>query len=151
MWWVGLAAVLIAVGGCSGGDDDDVEGSTTTVELSDVEKLFRDGEPLAVVRGVAAHLESLGEGEGADADAAVCDEAVDALEAEGTPDELASVAAEVPDPEISEAAFEQQAAVSSVLAACRGDAPVTVPEAVSELNETNAAFDELLAEKGVSE
>lgn len=74
---------------------------------------------------------------------AACSAAAARLDQMGSPDKLASVAAELDD-QLAEAALDQQAAISSVMAACRGQAPISVVEAAAELNEADRVLGILL-------
>lgn len=78
-----------------------------------------------------------------------CEAAGLELDRLGDPAALLREAALVADPDLQEAALEQQAALSSLFAACRGDAPITVAVAVEELDVTNSALAGLLSELGV--
>lgn len=139
----GMVVAAVGLSGCS--DDSEDSQSSTSVASIEVSRAYAPGESLDVLRDTAADLERVGS-TGAEA---VCAEAAGRLDEAGDPGEMADVAASLDDLEVREAALEQHAAVSSVLAACRGDAPVSVAEAVQEMVVSNDALDLLLVERGV--
>lgn len=113
-------------------------------------RAFEPGEPLGEVRTAAMDFVAA-DLAGSGAVTAACTANVSRLDAAGTPTELFQSAQMVENPALAEAALEQQAAVSSVLAACRGEAPVSVDDALAELRNTNSAVEELLARLAADE
>lgn len=149
------AAVVIAIGVAVGvavfGDGDGevpvaATTTTSTVRPGVLAAAFADDAVLGRVRAAAEGLEAAG----SDPDPeAVCAAVAARLDEVGTIDDLAGEAAGLGDGEVVEAALEQQAAVSSFFAACRGDAPVSVADAAAELVVSNDALDTVLADRGV--
>lgn len=151
------AAVVIAIGVAVGvavalfgdGDGEVPVAATTTTSTArpgELAAAFADDAVLGRVRAAAEALEAAG----SDPDPeAVCAAVAARLDEVGTIDEVAGEAAGLGDGDVVEAALEQQAAVSSVFAACRGDAPVSVADAAAELVVSNDALDTVLADRGV--
>lgn len=67
----------------------------------------------------------------------------------GSVQELSELAANAPAGIYAEALSEQQAAVASAFAACRGEAPVSFAQALNELQVSNSALRRLLDEGGL--
>jgi len=145
-----VLAVVVAAAVVSGGDGarprsdgelDDEEAASA----SEVLAMFEAGEPLGDMNAASVELAEAAVA-GEPQAAAACAAAVDRLDGIGTPAELAEAASGIGHLEVTEAALEQQAGVMSVLAACRGEAPVSATEAAEELAMSNAALDGLLGE-----
>lgn len=100
---------------------------------------------IATTKKVHAVAQELGEAVPKGDPATACKKAATDLDKLGSPNELARVAAEIDDPAVQEAALDQQAAVSSMMAACRRDAPLSPAEAATELREASAVLEVLLA------
>ncbi len=104
-----------------------------------------DAAARATIVKVDAVADDLATGAAGAAPTEACRTAAVELDRVGSPEKLATVSADLSTPELQEAALDQQAAISSVMAACRGDAPVSVAEAAAELAEANRIMETLLA------
>lgn len=139
-WGQALVTVAVAtcvLGGC-GGDREKTSDEPGAVQGAE---LFASDESLGKVAAVAQDLADVTHNY-----SDKCDTAPGELEGIGSPAELAELAGDIDDPELAELALEQQAALSSLLAACRGDAPISTEEAAAELAVTNEALTESLKE-----
>lgn len=67
-----------------------------------------------------------------------------------TPDDLFRLLEKAPDPAFAQVVSNYEASLSSALAACRGDAPISLDEALAELTEQTAVLERAVDEAGLS-